>query len=88
MTELGLYSGCVRSEESGRGHPSASVRKPQFYACENRGQLARPRLKRVRAFLLEEARADQIKPDEPFAPSVGHSYQIDPDLSINNAINH
>jgi hypothetical protein len=53
--------------------------------------LARPRLKRVRAFLLEEVREPaliQTKPDEPFAPSVDRFYQIDPDLSINNPIYH
>jgi hypothetical protein len=41
--------------------------------------------------LLEDVRKrvlKQIKPDEPFTPSVDHLYQIDPDLSINNAINH
>jgi hypothetical protein len=43
---------------------------------------------RIFAGRCSEARADQIKPDEPFAPSVDHFYQIDPDLSINNAINH
>jgi hypothetical protein len=63
------------------------VRNHNFFACENRGKLARPRLKRVRAFFLERV-LKQIKPDEPFTPSVGHFYQIDPDLSINNAINH
>jgi hypothetical protein len=86
LTELGLYSGCVWSEKGDRGHLGLTIvclRKSRPTASPT------PEARQgIFAGRCSEARADQIKPDEPFASSVGHSYQIDPDLSINNAIYH
>ena len=78
-----MYSGCVRSEESDRGHHRLECVNHNFLFAiiEITGSLTPKARQGMLAGRFSGARSHQINP-------ISHSYQIDPDLSINNAINH